>query len=182
MKRLWVWHHVPSRLPVSQHQLWCYISSQNIFDHVSSLQIFPRVFQCQQCIKQGHLFNVISEKWLWPPSGASPSSLLSLFWWVPKGLVQLSAPNLMGTGGWGSSAFSSPLGMTLLAQRQHLGRPPQWATQTQPSPVGALSASGWPKMKYGSQLWNIAPLVEKSSGMWSAVVELFSARHSGFFL
>lgn len=56
----------------------------------------------------------------------------------------------MGTGGWGSSAFSSPLGMAFLAGRQLLGRPPQWATPTQQSPVGALLASGWPRMKYGS--------------------------------
>lgn len=45
------------------------------------------------------------------------------------------------------------LAWLFLAHRQLLGRPPLWATPTQQSPVGALSASGWPGMKYGSQLW-----------------------------
>lgn len=111
-------------------------------------------------------------------SGASPStSLLSLFGWDPQGLVQLSARSLMGTGGWGSSAFSSPLGMALLADRQLLGWPPQWATPTQQSPVGALSASGWPRMKYCSQLWNTAPPVEKYGvWVWGPAGELYSDR------
>ncbi|KAI3371371.1 hypothetical protein L3Q82_023960 [Scortum barcoo] len=63
---------------------------------------------------------------------------LSLFGWDPQGPVQLSTHSLMGTGGWGSSAFSSLLGMALLAERQLLGRAPLWATPTRQSPVGAL--------------------------------------------
>lgn len=77
-----------------------------------------------------------------------------------QGPVQLSAHSLMGTGGRGSSACSSPLGTALLAERQLLGSRPRWATPTQQSPVGALSASGWPRRKYGAQLWVMAPCRE----------------------
>lgn len=77
-----------------------------------------------------------------------------------QGPVQLSAHSLMGAGGRCPPACSSLLGTALLAERPLLGSRPRWATPTQQSPVGALSASGWPRRKYGAQLWVMAPCRE----------------------
>ena len=115
----------------------------------------------------------MAEQWPWPCLVSPlPPSLLGLFGWCPRGPVQLSARGLMGTGGWGSSAFSGLLGTDRLANWQPLGRPLQWATPTQQSPDGALLAPGCPGLKYSSQLWNISFPVEKSSN----ADELYSDR------
>lgn len=133
--------HFPFRpyfkFPIYQHEDLDYRSLNQTLDKVGALKNLPHLmFGVSNRWRSLNLSNVISLlsvsglEWPWPCL-LPPLPLFVLFGWDPQSPVQLSTRSLMGTGGWGSSAFSSPLGIVLLADQQLLGHSPQWATPKQ---------------------------------------------------